>query len=671
MTKEATPGTESGIQAEDPLTVLAGIGPARAAAFTEAFGVQRCGDLLRLLPVRYEEPPVRVTAQELPDLAGRLVQVPLQVLARQFWRRGRRSTLRLRLGEEGSEAPAAEALFFNQPYRRDAFEPGELHLWEGRLRAAEEGSAKLPQLLVPRGLALDAPEPGPGPRPLYPETEGLPASVVAKAVRACLPLLGQVEESLPDWLRDQAAVPPLGEALATLHQPTDHASLEAARRRLAWGEVLRREQEHLRALPGDGVRTAVIAPDPAVEARIRARLPFPLSAEQEQVLTTLQEDLARGRPMARLLHGEVGSGKTAVAFALALMVVAAGGQVALLAPTEILARQHLATFRRWLDGSAVLVHGLLGEDQAASRRAVLASLASTRPSIAIGTHALFQDAVRFGDLRLVLFDEQHRFGVRQKAALLAKGSHPHVLTMTATPIPRTLAWARFGAVEVCTLRQRAGTQAAIHTTVAPRGEWRRQAEAWRPALEAGDRAFVVVPHVDGEDGLAAWQERLLGGPWRGLAAEAVHGRMPGSRTAQAVVRFARGAVPLLFGTSVVEVGLDVPAVPRMLICAAERFGLASLHQLRGRLARGPEATTGHCLLLAKDEEACAGLRFLETAADGFAVAEEDLRRRGPGTLRGQAQHGHVRFQAFDPRQDADLLPLVAQEEVRNWLRTQG
>ena len=374
--------------------------------------------------------------------------------------------------------------------------------------------------------------------------------------------------------------------------------------------------------------------------------------------------------MQRLLHGEVGSGKTAVAFALALAIAADGGQVALMAPTELLARQHLQTFRSWLKGSRLHVIGLLGDDPAAVRKTNLVALRGGTAGIAIGTHALFQKEVHFRDLQLVIFDEQHRFGVKQKAALLAKGERPHVLTMTATPIPRTMAWAQYGALEPCVLRARAGAGAPIETEVLPAEAWEEQARRLRPALERGERCFVVVPRIDGEEGLATWTERLFHGPWRGIRGAVVHGRLPGEEVEAKVAQFRRREVSVLCGTTVVEVGIDVPGIEHMLLLGAERLGLASLHQLRGRLARGADSPPGHCRILVGNPDSMERLKALETCEDGFTVAALDLRERGPGTLLGTRQHGASGFSAFDPLEDDDLVQLLRREELRNWLDNQ-
>ena len=648
MVVEAAPR----LRPEDPVDALPGIGGRRAERIAAAFGARDLATLLRVRPLRYEEPAAEVPIQDWSE--GARVRIRATVRGSSLWRRGRRSVLTVRLEAEGARA---EAAYFNQPYLKDAFPVGRALLLEGRVRFG-----RAPQLLAPRVVDERAPGADAGLRPVYPEVEGVPAAVLARGLAAALEAVDAVLDPLPAAVRAAAGTIPLATALRLLHVPRNAEDIELARRRLAWGEVLARERRRRGAR-----ETGLRAPVPAVAwERIRARLPFAPTAEQEAAFAVLRGDLERGEPMRRLLHGEVGSGKTAVAFAAMLAVVAAGGQAALLAPTEILARQHLRTFRDWLRGARVQVVGVLGDDPPVERRRALAALRSGAAAIAVGTHALFGREVRFQDLALAVFDEQHRFGVRQKAALLAKGRTPHVLTMTATPIPRTLAWARYGALDPLVLRSRAGAGAPPRTTVHALQEWRPLAEALRPALTAGQRAFVVAPRIDGAGGLLAWREQLLGGPWRGLSATMVHGRMAGEEVAAAVDAFRAGRVAVLLGTTVVEVGLDVPDVPHMLVLGAERLGLASLHQLRGRLARGVGAQPGHCRILA-EPAALERLRMLEQCTDGFQVAEADLAERGPGALSGTRQHGRADFQVFDPRRDADLVALLGEEVVGNWL----
>ncbi len=642
---------------DQPLTVLRGVGPKRAASLARDLGVRSIAGLLRVVPRRYDEPGRATPLAELEE--GELARVRVRVRGCSLWRRGRRSSLQVRVEDDSA---AATASWFNMPYLKDSFPEGRELVLEGR--ASRKQGLKLfgPRVVPEEELERS------GLLPVYPEVEGMGGHQLRRLLETALEQAGEVPEPLPDALLEAAGVPPLDLALRLLHAPSDREALEPGRRRLAWGEVLRLEQRRLKqraaaAAAGEAPRRAL---DAAVWKRIEARFPFPLSEEQQQVLARLRQDLAAGGRLARLLHGEVGSGKTAIAFALALAFAAEGAQTAVLAPTEILARQHLATFRRWLAGSQVEVVGLLGDDPAAARRAAQAALASGAAAIAIGTHALFGAEVRFRDLACVVFDEQHRFGVRQKAALLAKGSSPHVLTMTATPIPRTLAWARYGALEPCVLRSRPGTGGRITTHLAPSESWLEAAARWRPALEAGERMFVVAPRIDGAGGLLERAEELRQGPWRGLPLALVHGRLPGAEVAEQVARFDAGELPVLLGTTVVEVGLDVADVPRMAVLEAHRLGLASLHQLRGRLARGPGSRDGECWLFA-DPAAFDRLAILERHADGFAVAEADLAARGPGALRGLRQHGRSDFQVFDPSLDADLVAAVQQPKVRSWL----
>ncbi|MGB0952078.1 MAG: ATP-dependent DNA helicase RecG [Planctomycetota bacterium] len=654
MTTEVAPNLDP----QEPLTALQGIGPKRALAFQTVLGVHTIAQLLRVMPRRYEGIPEEVALLDLAQHEGATVRVRATVRGSSIFGRGRRSVLQVHLVHgEGK----AKALFFNQAYRRKQFEEGKELFLEGKVSLGR-GT----QLLAPRSVPEDAEEEGL--RAIYPEPEGLPRGAIGRAMTAAAPWMEAMEDPLPAKIRKLAGVPALADALTILHWPPAVEEVQAARRRLALGEMLSLEVRRRRARPTEVVKPFLDRED--LWQRIFARIPFALNEEQEEVLQTFRADLASGKPLRRLLHGEVGSGKTAVAFALALAVVADGGQIAIMAPTELLARQHIKTFRAWLKGSRLQVVGLLGDDAASERKGSLLALRTGAAGIAIGTHALFQKDVRFQDLRLVIFDEQHRFGVKQKAALLAKGASPHVLTMTATPIPRTMAWAQYGALEPCVLRARAGAGAAITTQVLPQEAWLEEAKRLRPALERGERCFVVVPRIDGEEGLAVWTQRLFQGPWAGLRGAVVHGRLPGAEVEAKVAQFQRGEIQVLCGTTVVEVGIDVPGIEHMLLLGAERLGLASLHQLRGRLARGANSPAGHCRILVGNPDSMERLKALETCADGFTVAALDLRERGPGTLLGTRQHGASGFSAFDPLEDDDLVQLLRRKELRNWLEDQ-
>lgn len=657
--------------AEQALTVLPGVGPKRAEAFALAFGVHKLADLLRILPRRYQQPARMADANDWPD--GERVRVRGTVEKTWLFRpRGRRTVLGVRLGVEGG---SIDALFFQQPWLRARYEVGEDFELEGKA-----STSRGLQLLAPRSVREDEVL-SDRLEPIYPEGAQLSAGQVAKAVQAAVDTLlqAQSEAEMPaeDWvvdpipakLRALVQVPTLGAAWLGLHRPQDQEEVERSRRRLAFGEVLRLERSRRAAMPPEA-EPAARAREEKVWDRILARIPFELTPDQQAVLATLRADLVAGQTVRRLIHGEVGSGKTVIAFALALALAADGRQAAILAPTEILARQHLRTFESWLQGSQLNLVRLLGDDPAPMRRAALAELASGRASIAIGTHALFGDLVRFADLGLVVLDEQHRFGVRQKAALIAKGQAPHVLTMTATPIPRTLAWAAYGALEPCVLRTRPGSGGSVQTRVHPMAAWKKLSAGMAKRAANGEPAFLVAPRIDGEGGLKALAQSLRSGPWASLRVGVVHGRLPGAEIEKQVQAFAAGRLHALAGTTVVEVGLDVSDVPQMAVFGAERLGLASLHQLRGRLARGMGARPARCEIFA-DPEAVPRLQVLESCVDGFQVAETDLRQRGPGVLRGLAQSGHGGFHVFDPIRDSDLVDALRSQEIRNWLEDAG
>lgn len=644
---------------KDPLTVLSGVGPKRAEAFGKVLGVHTVEQLLRVMPRRYEGIPQEYALCDLDQHDGEVVRLRGSVVSCSIWGRGRRSVLQVKLQQE--EATAL-ALFFNQAYRRKQFVEGK-ELWLEAKVSTERGL----KLLAPKNVVLEEAE-RVGLRAVYPDYEGLPKGAVRRAIAAAGPWITDIPEPLPPSILAAADVPNLANALATLHAPPTEEDAQHARRRLAFGEMLAMEVQRGR---GRSVRKSVpVEENTEVWQRILSRIPFALNAEQENVLAMMRGDLASGEAMRRLLHGEVGSGKTAVAFALALLIAADGGQVALMAPTELLARQHLKTFRSWLKGSRLQVVGLLGDDGAGARRQSRVALRGGTAQIAIGTHALFSKDVAFRDLRLVVFDEQHRFGVKQKAALAAKGKAPHVLTMTATPIPRTLAWAQYGALEPCVLRARAGAGASIRTEVLAEAQWEEEARKVRVLLEQGQRCFVVVPRIDGEEGLSAWAARFFEGPWKGISHGIVHGRMPGAEVEQAVEDFRRGKSRVLFGTTVVEVGIDVAGVEHMFLLGAERLGLASIHQLRGRLARGLDSPHGECRIFSASEASQERLLAMESCHDGFAVAALDLRERGPGTLVGTRQHGASGFSAFDPLRDDDLVQQLRSKELRNWIADQ-
>ena len=499
--------------------------------------------------------------------------------------------------------------------------------------------------------------------PVYPLTEGLHVNQVRRAVDAALTKLPHLPEwQDPDWLT-RNGFPTWGDALRALHrpaQPADIAPESPAWSRLAYDELLagqlaialmraQRQRQPGRGSAGDG----------RLREKVLSALPYALTPSQQRAVADIAADLAKPERMLRLLQGDVGSGKTVVALLAAAAVIEASRQAALMAPTEILARQHLATVTPLAAAAGIRVALLTGRERGRERNGVLEQLAAGEVDLLIGTHALFQDEVMFKDLALAIVDEQHRFGVHQRLALARKGEAVDVLVLTATPIPRTLVLTYFGDMEISELREKPAGRQPIDTRTIPLGRLGEVIEAVGRAMEEGRRVYWVCPLVEESEtsDLAAAEERFVYlknrfGPRVGL----VHGRMRGSEKDEAMECFARGDTGLLVATTVIEVGVDVPAASVMVIEHAERFGLSQLHQLRGRVGRGSDRST--CLLLYKaplGETAKARLAIMRETEDGFRIAEQDLKLRGEGDVLGTRQSGLPGFRIARIEVHGELL----------------
>lgn len=520
--------------------------------------------------------------------------------------------------------------------------------------------------------------------PVYPATEALPTWKIAKAVRTVLDLTGDLEDPLPAGVRERQGLARLAEALRMVHQPEDQAQLTTAYERLRWDEalplqlVLAQRRAAVRAMPA----TPRVARPGGLRDGFDARLPFELTAGQREVAAVIDEEIARSHPMNRLLQGEVGSGKTVVALRAMLTVVEAGGQAALLAPTEVLAAQHHRSITELLGplAQAGMIGGadvatrvalLTGSQSAAERRRNLLDAASGAAGIVVGTHALLQEHVQLADLGLVVVDEQHRFGVEQRDALRLKADHPpHLLVMTATPIPRTVAMTVFGDLEVSTLRELPRGRSPIATHVVPAGDKPHYlARAWQRVSEevlAGHQAYVVCPRI-GQDALVTGEETgpgtavvdlaplLAEGPLVGLRLGVLHGRLPAEEKDAVMRRFTAGDIDVLVATTVVEVGVDVPNATAMVVMDADRFGVSQLHQLRGRVGRGSASSV--CLLVTELAGGPARDRLSAVAAtlDGFELSRLDLETRHEGDVLGISQSGR--------RSSLRLLSVLRDEEV--------
>jgi ATP-dependent DNA helicase RecG len=691
-------------------SLRATLGGKAAAKLDTAFGLTTTGDLLRHYPRRYGR------RGELTDLAslrdGEQVTVFAQVeKVRTRPLRARRGQL-LEVTVTDGRARLALTFFNKVQYWERQLTPGRHAMFAGRV-STFKGKRQLahPEFkLLGADDAAKAAEYAAELIPVYPATKDVSTWDIEKCVQIVLDTLGELDDPLPPPLREQYGLAGLADALRGVHRPADDAEQERARVRLKWDEalvlqaVLAQRRRAAAALPA----TARPAGAGGLAGAFDARLPFSLTAGQRDVGAEISADLARDHPMHRLLQGEVGSGKTVIAVRAMLQVIDAGGQAALLAPTEVLAQQHYRSVSDLLGplGQAGRLGGaevatrvtlLTGSQPAAARREALLDAASGAAGIVIGTHALLAEQVQFADLGLVVVDEQHRFGVEQRDALRGKaqGARPHVLVMTATPIPRTVAMTVYGDLDVSTLRELPGGRSPIATHVVPAAEKPRFLErAWervREEAEKGRQAYVVCPRIGGDDGAASpgpadpdefiapddeevparpplavldVAPALEQGPLAGLRLRVMHGRLPTDDKDGAMRAFADGSADVLVSTTVVEVGVDVPNATVMVIMDADRFGVSQLHQLRGRVGRGAEP--GLCLLVTEaPEESKARQRLAEVAAtlDGFRLAEIDLEQRREGDVLGATQAGRKKsLKLLSVLHDRELI-VAAREEA--------
>ncbi|MBE9007838.1 ATP-dependent DNA helicase RecG [Fortiea sp. LEGE XX443] len=503
--------------------------------------------------------------------------------------------------------------------------------------------------------------------PIYALTEGVMASMVRQAVIAVLPAATSLKDPLPKGLREKYGLMELKDAIANIHFPTDSTTLQAARRRLVFDEFfylqlgLLQRQQQAKAIQ----TSAILAPKGQLIEKFYEILPFQLTGAQQRVLNDILNDLQKTTPMNRLVQGDVGSGKTVVAVVAILAAIQSGYQGALMAPTEVLAEQHYRKLVSWFNLLHLPVELLTGSTRTAKRREIHSLLETGQLPLLVGTHALIQDPVNFHRLGLVVIDEQHRFGVKQRALLQQKGEQPHVLTMTATPIPRTLALTIHGDLDVSQIDELPPGRQKIQTTALTSQQRTHAYDLIRREVVQGRQTYVVLPLVEESEKLdlrsaVDEHQKLQESVFPEFQVGLLHGRMSSAEKDEAITKFRDNQTQILVSTTVVEVGVDVPNATVMLIENAERFGLSQLHQLRGRVGRG--AAQSYCLLMSssRNPEAQQRLKVLEQSQDGFFISEMDMRFRGPGEVLGTRQSGVPDFTLASLVEDEEVLLLARQ-----------
>jgi len=641
------------------------VGPARAEALAGA-GLSTVRDLILHLPFRYEDrrgtrPVAEAAAGSAQTFRGRLAG-----LRRLRTRRRGFSLVRGFVEDSSGRLPV---VWFNRPYLANQAEEGE-YLLHGPVKAAADGLELVNPSCEPAAQAVH----GDRIAPVYPAAGKVGPAALRRMLEGVLreiDLPAQVPETVPEELLQRYGLPPLGEALRDLHHPGADADVEAlnqrrspAHLRLIYGELL--ELQVALALVRRREEAVPRARRYQLGARLRRTLaeipPFPLTGAQERAMGEILADLGGPHPMLRLLQGDVGSGKTIVAALALTAALESGYQGAFMAPTELLAEQHHASLSRLLGDRyrIVLVTGTARGS---------AALASGEARLAVGTHALFQESVEFQELGLAVIDEQHRFGVAQRDLLRRKGDRPDLLVMTATPIPRSLALTAYGDLAVSTLDELPPGRSAVRTELAPARQSREIYRRLRKAVEAGERAYVVAPFIEESllDAVSLSEvEARVRETLAGFPVATVHGRMPAAERERVLRAFAAGEVRALVATTVIEVGIDVPAATWMVIESAERFGLAQLHQLRGRVGRGSGLATCVALHGRLSETARQRLEIFAATTDGFEIAERDLAMRGPGDLLGTRQAGLPSLAVARLPEDWDWL-VRARDDARELL----
>ncbi|MBN2064643.1 MAG: ATP-dependent DNA helicase RecG [Sedimentisphaerales bacterium] len=661
------------ITSQTAIQYIKGVGPHRAELF-QNLGITLAGDLLEYFPRGYDFQPDLMRTGELyvnctATIIGEVITIDVN-------RRSKPPRVDITVEDADGKFQLS---WFNAGYIKDKLIPGDIISAWGKVNSYRN---KL-QMTNPAWLKVENIDEylsnyG-SVQCRYPATAELASNEISRTIRRCLPdLLNQVEEYYPANYRQDRKLPTRKEALQWIHQPEDQEQADQARRSLVYDELLQmqlavamRKARNKYSLPA-----CALPSSDEIDRRIRRLLPFTLTGAQDRVINEIVADLATSEPMNRLLQGDVGSGKTVVALYALLLTIANRKQAAIMAPTEILAVQHYNEIQKYLTDSQVKITLLKGGTSGTARKQLLDEISNGQIDIVVGTQALLQQDVNFNELGLVIIDEQHKFGVKQREAFRSKATAPHYLVMTATPIPRTLAMTVFGDLDVSIIDELPPGRKPVETRWVRNDRLPEAYSGLRRLVKQGRQAYFVYPRIEQEeiDTEDPWlnpaqqlkaavdeHRHLQQDIFPELNVGLLHGQMPAEEKKQVMADFVSGKINILVSTVVIEVGVNVPNATVMIIEHADRYGLAQLHQLRGRIGRG--AQQSYCLLFGnpRSEEGRARLEIMTRTNDGFKIAEEDLKLRGPGEFFGTSQHGMPGMKIADLTRDFDLLNMARRD----------